>query len=50
MVLLVQANYLFIQNIAWLLIIPYLEGSLGQQFSKAEGYAKFQGIFEFTLY
>lgn len=30
--------------------LPYLEGSLGQQFSKAEGYAKFQGIdFEFTL-
>lgn len=33
------------------LVIPYLEGSLDQQFLEAEGYAKFQGIdFEFTLY
>lgn len=33
-----------------ILVIPYLEGPLDQQFSKAEGYAKFQGIdFEFTL-
>lgn len=45
-----QISSSLLMNIAWLLIISYLEGSLGEQFLKAEGCAKFQGIDNLSLH